>query len=608
MVKISDLIAEFLEKLEIKTVFGIIGSANSHVFDSISKKGYTKIVCVHHEQAAVLAAGAYFRSSGKLSAALVTAGAGSSNAITGVLSNWADSIPCLIISGQEKTQYLEKHKDLRMFGIQGFNAPSSVSKITKYSKTLTNPSSVQKELENAYKTCLSGRPGPVWLDFPFDIQSSQAERSEWNLDLPNPLAFEASPVIIKMDIDYVVECFSKSKRPVIWGGHGIRLSGAKNQFRKLVEKLEVPVLLTWSAIDLLEENHPWLFGRAGISGQRRGNFIIQNSDFILVIGSRLSLLQTGYDISKFAPQAKIVLVDVDRGEWHKYYDIYDRFIQLDAKYFISELINQPGSFYRKEWVDYCNKMKKNFDPENEGYEDTEGYINSYNFVSEVCECMNDDQIIVTDMGTGLLSGHHSMKLGINNLMFTSLGLGEMGYGLPGAIGASFAFPQRQILCLNCDGGMMMNLQELQTIIHHNLPIKIVVFENDGYLMIKHTQKLLFNGNYNNVNKDTGVSLPDFVKLGQSLGFESYYVGGDEKKYGSLRPILKSFFGDMNPSICVVKMDPEQDFYPKVKGILQKDGSIFSPPLEEMSPLLSYERIKECMPWALSELSEKINRS
>ena len=605
--KSSDLIAEFLKKLEIKVVFGIIGSANSHIFNSITNCGYTKIVCVHHEQAAVLAAGAYFRASGKISSAIVTAGAGSSNAITGVLSNWADSIPCIIISGQEKTEYLERHQNLRMFGIQGFDVSSAVSKITKYSKTITDSTSIQKELEHAYKISMSGRPGPVWLDFPFDIQHLHTEQKEWKLNLPNPLAFDAAPIIIKNDIDYVIKCLNEHQRPVIVAGNGVRLSGAKNQLIDLIEKTKIPTLLTWSAIDLLEEDHPQFVGRSGITGQRRSNFIIQNSDLILVLGSRMSLLQTGYDINKFAPKAKIIMVDIDHAEWYKHHQRFNRLIQLDVKYFINELNKKVTPNNYDEWISYCKKMCNEFDPKLEKYEDTEGYINSYNLINEVCDCMNGDEIIVTDMGTGLLSSHHSIKLKKDNIMFTSLGLGEMGYGLPGAIGASFAFPNRQILCLNCDGGMMMNLQELHTIIHHNLPIKIVVFENDGYLMIKHTQKMLFDGKYNNVNKETGVSLPDFVKLGQSLGFETYYVDGSTKKSGLLSPVLKRFFGDMLPSIFVVKMDPEQDFFPKVKGVVQEDGSIFAPPLEEMSPLLPYQKIKECMPWALNPKSKSFIR-
>jgi len=257
-------------------------------------------------------------------------------------------------------------------------------------------------------------------------------------------------------------------------------------------------------------------------------------------------------------------------------------------------------------VNYCYKTKNGYPLNEECHKENDHrYINSYDFIDNMCNYLHDDQIIVTDMGTALLSGHYSMKLTKNQTMFTSLGLGEMGYGLPGAIGASFAEPNKQVLCLHCDGGMMMNLQELQTIIHHNLPIKIIIFENDGYLMIKHTQKLLFNGSYNCVNNKTGVSLPDFIKIGQAFGFETYGLDGHSRHL--LPSVLKKFFGNNNPAICVVRMNPEQNFVPKVKGVPQDDGEIVPASLEEMSPLLPYEDIENSMISGVSEKSKNIKR-
>ncbi len=602
-IKVSDLIAEFLEKAEIKTIFGIIGSANSHIFDSITKRGYTQIVCVHHEQAAVMAAGAYFRTSGKLSSALVTAGAGSSNAITGVVSNWADSIPCIIISGQEQTYHLRNYYGMRMFGIQGFSATIAVKDVTKYANTIMVENTVQDELENAYKITLSERPGPVWLDFPFDLQSKQIEPREWNFKLPPTIQYDAAPIIIQYQLNEVSRCLKESNRPAIWAGHGVRLAGAKREFRKLIDTIQVPTILTWSAIDLLEEDYPFLFGRAGVHGQRRSNFIIQNADFILVLGSRLSLLQAGYDIKKFSPNAKIILVDIDSKEWHKYYDKYHSFIQLDCKYFIEEFQKQATSFYKKEWMEYCNKINNKYPTIEPYHTHSEKYVNSYKFVDQLCDYIPDNAIITTDMGTGLLSGHYAMRLKKDHTMFTSLGLGEMGYGLPGAIGASFTDKNRMVVCLNCDGGMMMNLQELQTIIHHKLPVKIIVFNNDGYLMIKHTQKLLFNGSYSCVNEATGVSTPDYSKLGEALGFETYQVVGES----NLPHLLKHMFSGPSPCIMEIFMDPEQNSLPKVKRVPQENGTIAPASLEEMSPLLPYEEIVEAMPWGLSEESKKIKR-
>lgn len=609
VIKISDLIAEFLEKLEIKIVFGIIGSANSHIFDSITKRGYTNIICMHHEQACVMAAGAYYRTNGKISAAIVTAGAGSSNAITGVLSNWADSIPSIIISGQEQSYHLKNYKNLRMYGIQGFNSPQVVSTMTKYANTILDENTVQNELEHAYKTTIGGRQGPVWLDFPFDIQSSMTNSREWELSRPTNNI--ASNLVIG-NIQYVMDALRDCKRPVIWGGHGIRLANAKEEFRNLIDTLKIPTILTWSAIDLLSEDNEYYFGRAGISGQRHANFIVQNSDLIIVIGSRLSLLQAGYNINNLSPHSKMIMVDIDPIESGKYSKIYDKYIQMDCHQFITELHAKsqseivPYSFKNDEWLDYCQKMKTDYPLKEVAHVDGgDEYVNSYNFLNDMSNYMRDDQIVVTDMGTALLSGHHSLKLTKNQTMFTSLGLGEMGYGLPGAIGASFAAPNRQVLCLNCDGGMMMNLQELQTIIHHNLPIKIIVFENDGYLMIKHTQKLLFNGSYSGVNNKTGVSTPDFLKIGDAFGFKTFKIDGNS--HHLIPHTLTNFFDTMVPSLCVVHMNPEQEFIPKVKGVVQSDGKIMPASLEEMSPLLPYDKILKAMPWGLSERSKEILR-
>jgi acetolactate synthase-1/2/3 large subunit len=494
-----------------------------------------------------------------------------------------------------------------MYGIQGFDSPDMVKNVTKYAKTIMSEENVQSELEYAYETTLMGRPGPVWLDFPFDIQAKTIEARKWNLTIPkNTLQYDAAPILIGWDLQKAIKLLSESKRPLIWGGHGVRLSGAKQEFRTLVDQLQIPTILTWSAIDLLSDDDPYYFGRAGVSGQRRSNFIVQNCDCIMILGSRMSLLQTGYDISKFNPTAKIIFVDIDELEWNKNKEKYTHFIKIDCKMFIVEFLRElkGTTFYQEEWVNYCKDIKAKY-PLLE-YTHVDGgpkYLNSYHFIDNICNYLKDDEIIVTDMGTGLLSGHYSIRLKPNQTMFTSLGLGEMGYGLPGAIGASFTNLNRQVLCLNCDGGMMMNLQELQTIIHHNLPIKIVVFNNDGYLMIKHTQKLLFKGSFNSVNANSGLSLPDFGKLGNAFGFETYKLD----LWENFDEVITKFLGNMNPAICEVYMHPEQEFIPKVKGIPQDDETIIPASLEEMFPLLPFNKIKEAMPWNLSEDSKKMVR-
>ena len=590
--KVSDIVARFLKEKKIKTVFGIIGSANAHIFDSINKLGYTKIINVHHEQAAVMAVGAYFRASGKYSAAIVTAGAGASNAITGVISNWADSIPSIIISGQEPSRFINKHKNLRMYGTQGFNITKMLKDVIKYGVCISDPKSIHLELAKCYDISKNNRPGPCWLDIPSDIQAEEV------LDVDFPNKVNDKDYKLKLNL---LDLLKSSKRPVILGGNGVRLSNSKREFQALINTTNIPTLLSWSGIDLLPDNHPYYFGRFGVYGQRCANFIIQNADLVLVLGSRLSLPQIGYEFEQFARDAKIIVVDIDEFELKKYK--IHKYFNVDCKDFIYKLNKEieGEKFNYNGWYQYCLDLKSKF-PLIDKEHISNGYENSYSFIDKLSDCLNNDDIIVTDMGTALLSGHQAIKLKSNQKMFTSLGLGEMGYGLPGAIGASFSCPDKRIICLNCDGGIMMNLQELQTIIQHDLNIKIVIFNNDGYLMIKHTQKMLFNGNYTSVDKKTGISLPNFQKVFEAFGFNYYkYNISDEEES------LNSFLKDKKQSILEVFMDPEQGFLPKVKGVLKEDNSILSPPLEEMSPLLSIDEVKENMIIKLHDKSFKIKR-
>lgn len=592
MVKISDLIAEFLKEKEIDTVFGIIGSANSHIFDSIDKLGYTRIINTHNEQAAILAMGAYYRASGKISASIVTAGGGATNAITGIVSNWADSIPGLIISGQENYKYVNTQEHLRMYGTQGFNITKMVKDVTKSAIPFNNEMDIQETLELQYALTISGRPGPCWLDIPMDLQGKLVERKEWIKYIMYPDEPEIQNIIDELNI---------SKKPIIIGGQGIRLSGGKEEFREFIEKSKIPTLLTWSGIDLLDNNNPYFFGRFGIYGQRAANFIVQNADLIIVLGSRLALPQVGYDFSQFARGAKIIVVDIDTLETQKYPVDH---IKADCKETLQKLLYNVSSlkYNINNWVDHCNKLKQKY-PWVEEHHNDNGYLNSYKFIDKMSDHLKDNHIIVTDMGTALLSGHQAIKLKPNQTMFTSLGLGEMGYGLPGAVGAQLACPDRPVLCLNCDGGIMMNLQELHTIIENELPIKIIIFNNDGYLMIKHTQKMLFKNHYVSVDKKTGIGLPEFNKLMPAFGYKYYEL----KQWDNFDSVMESFLNDPKASALEVFMDPEQDFIPKVKGVVKEDNTFLSPPIEEMSPLLSFETIKEEMNIGISEKSKLIKR-
>lgn len=589
-IKISDVIVSFLHDKNINTIFGIIGSANSHIYDSCVKSGIT-VINTHNEQAALLAAGGYYRTSGKLAVALVTAGGGVTNSITGVVSLWADSIPVIIISGQEKLEYVKNHTHRRMYGTQGLDIVHMVSKTTKYSK-LVESDRIQDELENAYKISLQDRKGPVWLDIPFDVQSKRIIQREWN-----SINFEISEPSNK-DMKNVYNLIENAKRPIILGGHGIKLSKCIDLFKSCIEKLNIPVLLTWSGIDILDHGHKLFFGSPGIYGQRSSNFIFQKCDLLITIGSRMTIPQTGYDLNEVARNAKIVMVDIDETEFKEFVDFP---IKATCESFIKKLF-VVDKVFNNDWLNECINIRKEF-PIVDNYHVDNVFPNSYKLIDRISDYLKTDQIIVTDMGTALLSGHQSIRLKDDMTMFSSYGLGEMGYGLPGALGAAIAGNGREVLCLNCDGGMMMNIQELQTIIQHNLPIKIVIFNNDGYLMIKHTQKMLFNGNYSAVDKNTGIVLPDYMKVAKAFGYENFRI----KTWSEFDFYFPRFMNHKGPSICEIYMPSEQEFIPKVKGVVQKDGSMFAPPLEEMSPILPINVINRIMKNDISKKSQMIIR-
>ncbi len=590
-VKVSDLIAEFLKEKKIKHVFGIIGSANSHIFDSINKLKYTEIINVHHEQAATMAMQAYYRVNGKPCACILTAGAGSSNGITGVISAWADSIPGLIISGQEKLTAIKAYKGMRMWGVQGFDSTLMVNKVTKFSKRIENANDTIYYLNKAYDTSTDKRPGPVWIDVPLDIQGTSCNFSELKkYKINKPKKDKLNSSLLKR-IDNLIK---KSKRPVFWFGNGIKLSQAEFLMPKLLKKFPIPFFLSWSAVDLLPSSHKLNFGRPGVYGNRASNLILQSSDLIISIGARLSIPMIGYVHNEFARDAKIICVDVDKKEINKLKKKINIKISLDAKIFIKDLIKKTrikSSFFKSvsDWKLYCNRTLGKYPHlEKTAHSDKKGFINSYNFLEKFSSELRKTDCVVTDMGTALLSGHQIMKFNGKQKMITSQGLGEMGFGLPGAIGASFANNKSDVICLNCDGGIMMNLQELQTINEYKLPIKLFIFNNDGYLMIKHTQKNFFGGRYTSVNKKTGISFPNFKMLAKAFNFDYYKV----KTWSDYKTFIKQNFRKKKSFLCEVFMDPEQNFHPKLSTFIDNKNNIVSPPLEDLSPFINRKELEK----------------
>jgi acetolactate synthase-1/2/3 large subunit len=450
-----------------------------------------------------------------------------------------------------------------------------------------NKSEALSCLDRAYYCAVEGRPGPTWLDIPFDVQSAKLVESDL-------IRYTPSVDTQIVDLKQIAELINKSQRPVILAGHGVKLSGAQQEFKELVNQLKIPTLLSWSGIDLLPFDHPYNFGCSGLYGQRRANFVVQNCDLLIVLGSRLALPQTGYNINNFAPNAKIVMVNNDEGELKKY-SRYNHTINQDCGDFIRQIGTYDINSYREAWHNRCIKYSEDFPLiEDNHLRDNEKYDNSYVLINNLSKLLKDDTVVVIGQGTPLPCGHQALEVKQNQTVFASNGLGEMGHGLPTAIGAAFARGSRDIILLDGDGSMMMNLQELQTMVGYKLPIKIIVFNNEGYLFIKHTQKMLFDGRYTGVNEETGVSMPQFKKVADAFDIQYF-----NSKLNTMQELL-----DYNgPCIYECFMNPEQDLVPKVKGIPVVDG-ILAPPLEEMSPLLPIRDIEENM-FSVNELSYKI---
>jgi acetolactate synthase-1/2/3 large subunit len=609
LLKVSDLIADFLKEKGIRRVFGIIGSGNAHIFDSIYNLGFTEIVCVHHEQAAVMAMQTYFRSSGEISACILTTGAGSTNGVTGVVSAWMDSVPGVIISGNENSKFTLDSNHLRIWGIQGYDSTAMVSKVTKYSKRVLEGKDIVHELNEAYHLASTGRPGPVWLDVPMNIQAASVEAQSltpWKTPAPlKPRVSARCSTDVQKSVDQILEQLKSAQRPVLWLGHGIRLAKGADLVLPLIEKLKIPTLVSWAGIDMVDSNHPLVYGRAGIYGQRAANFVLQNSDFLLTIGTRLAMPQIGYELSELTRKAKIAVVDIDALEVEKLGEKIDFPVCADAKIFIDTVLTEAKNsdihFERPEWIKRCNTYREKYPWIGPEHADTTGFINSYPFMKKLESFFKPKQVVVTDMGTALLSGHQVLSFKPGQRFMTSTGLGEMGYGLPAAIGASFGTDKGEVLCLNCDGGMMMNLQELQTIVHHKLPIKIIIFNNDGYLMIKHTQKALFKGRYSGTDAKSGVTCPDYSKIATAFEIPSYQI----RTWDDVASILPKVQAHNGPVICEVFMHPEQLFLSKLSLAPQKDGSIVSPPLEDLSPIISRAEMRENMVIGLHPKSESL---
>lgn len=586
--KVADVIAETLFAQGISQVFGITGAGNIQIFDALARHGRFNFVFTHHEQAAVMAANTYYRSTGKLALALVTTGGGSTNALTGVVSSNMDSIPVLVIAGNEPSRYTTEDNKLRIWGIQGFDSVEVMSPVSKFSTRITNSLNVAETLNSAVDIAKTGKQGVSWVEVPLDLQSMRVVAQNFT-----KVEQSLSPTPTSQQISSVVNALKTSKRPLLWLGYGIKSAQAEDLLKTFLQDHKIPFLLSWAGSDLVDNDHELYVGKAGVYGQRHANLILQAADYVLAIGTRLAIPQIGYSLEELAPEARIDLVDIDPDEVRKLGERSTEAIHADAGKFLSQLTHEiPRNLESNysNWLDHIDKVKAKFPLIASEHEDTNGYMNSYRVIDKLNNYFKDDSITVTDMGTGLLSGFYGLNLKEQQKLMTSTGLGEMGFGLPAAVGAAIGNPDKEVICLNADGGMMMNLQELQTIAHHKLNIKIFIFNNDGYLMIKRSQLALLEGRFVGVDTNSGLTCPEFEKVSAAFNIPYFRL----RNWEDFDSGFSDFLARTGPGVVEIYMDPVQGFFPRLMTSASPNGALVSPPLEDLSPLISIEDLE----WAL----------
>ncbi|MEN6576880.1 MAG: thiamine pyrophosphate-binding protein [Phycisphaerales bacterium] len=593
VVKISDYIASSIADLGVRHVFGVCGGGAMHLVDSFGGSDRLEYIATHHEQAAAMAAEGYARISGVPGATLVTSGPGGTNAITGVYGAWVDSIPAVFVSGQVTRDTLLGDTGLRQFGIQEGNIIDIVRPITKYAVTVTDPETIRYHVEKACHLATTGRPGPVWIDVPLDVQNKLVNPEV----LPGYTPEEPSqPCTAHVLNGLVAECaamLTEAKRPVLIFGYGVRLSRAEDSLRCLVQRLRIPCVSSWTASDIIPTSDENYVGRSGIMGDRAGNFAVQNADLVLIVGSRMSIPQVGYNYKLFARAAKKVMVDIDEIEMRKPSLCSDLPICADAGQFLRALLTRVEAdamtLAIDEWQARCRRWKQRYPVCLPEYRDNRDKVNSFHFVDRLSEKLGSDAVVVTDMGTSFTCTMQTFRTKAGQRLFTSSGFASMGFGLPGAIGACFAQGRRKTILITGDGGLQMNIQELQTVVQNKLPLIIFVLNNEGYLTIKLMQQNHF-GRYIGSDPSSGLTCPDIVKLAVAYGIEAERIVDQDM----LERRLDAVLAHGGPYLCEIMMPPEQALIPRVSSLKLPDGRIVSKPMEDLYPFLDREEFRENM--------------
>jgi len=594
--RVADYICQYLADRGVRHVFLVTGGGAMHLNDAIGREKRIEYICNHHEQACAMAAEGYARVTGGIGVVNVTTGPGGINALNGVFGAFTDSIPMLVISGQVKRETcLRTHGlmgKLRQLGDQEVDIVSMVHNITKYAAMVTDPASIRYHLERAFYLASHGRPGPCWLDIPVDVQAADIDPATLQGYDPDDDATDNDEAKLQGICGTIIKKLAEAKRPVIMAGSGVRVSKAVDVFQRVTQKLGIPVTTAW-AHDIIASSNPLFCGRPGSIGDRYGNFTVQNSDLLLVIGSRLNIRQVSYNWNFFARDAFKIQVDVDRAELEKPMVKPDMPVCADANKFLKEMEAQLGdwrsSSAHRKWLTWCQARKYRypvFDPAGQISGGSE--INPYHFAHVLFEELAADDVIACGDATATIVTFQCANIKMGQRLLSNSGAASMGHDLPSAIGAAVARDGKRVICLAGDGSLQMNIQELQTVAHHRWPIKIFVLNNGGYLSIRQTQTNFF-GLQVGATAESGVSFPDHVKVARAYGINATRLEGPDF-VTELRRVLESD----EPEICEVMLDRNQVFEPKLTSRRLSNGRMASSPLEDMAPFLSRDELRENM--------------
>lgn len=591
--RVSDYVIAFFENQGVDHVFTVSGGGSIFLCDALGMAKKMKYVACHHEQAASMATEAYARVRRGLGVTLVTSGPGGTNAVTGVAGSWLDHVPHVTISGQVfLAQTIRRHPGLRTLGVQEINIVDIVRPITKYAVMVEDAADIRYHLEKAVHLATHGRPGPVWIDIPANIQNAQIDPAVLRGFDPAEYVVPLEPAL-EAKVAHVVELLKSARRPLVHVGQGVRIAGAEREFLKFVETYRLPFVTARNANDLVPWDHELYVGRPGTFAQRGANFAVQTSDVYLAVGTRLALAQTGYNAKDYARNAKVIMVDIDEAELNKDTVKLHLKIQTDAKMFIEELDRQLAGAkldVRRwaPWVTQCQRWKLKYPVVLPEYREQTGSINSYYFIDVLSDVLTPDDVVVTDMGFSFQSTHQAFRVKKGQRMFTNCGLASMGWGLPAAVGACVGSGKKRTICLAGEGGLLMTIQEMATIMHHRLPVKLFVLNNGGYLTIKQTQELGFEGRLMGSNDQSGISFPDFMDIAKAHRFEAVRLDS----HRDLRQRIEDVMNREGPVLCEIMMDPNQAQAPKAINRRNADGTMKQTALEDSYPFLDPKEVEK----------------